>query len=156
ITAAIRAYVGDHASVSAKNLTVQTSTSNPQKTTTQMASATLTVGSIGLVGVSVANAKALISGDVEAYIGPETVVDTTVGTLVNANANSTAYAKAEGGSGGAVGIASFSGEAKVSGKTRAWVGEGTTVTTGALTVKASGTNSATNELFALGVGLAGV
>ena len=155
ISQATRAYVAD-ASVDAQNVVVQTSTTTPNKKATRTADAKMTVGSVGLVGVSVAKAHSEITGATEAYIGRNADITATGGITVAADSLSTATAEARGGSGGAVGIAAFAGEAWVTGATRAYVDEGADITTDTLTVSAEGTNNATANMFALGIGLAGV
>ena len=135
----------------ADHLTVTASSSNKADAHVFVVSVSIAAGLTG----ATADAEILSSAVTNAKIGPDAHVSVTNGITVDAHLfgdNNLATAKASGGGGGAlVGAAVFKADAEVNGKTVAEV-DGAVTGANALTVTANGTNTATADANAVGIG----
>ncbi|MDQ0612685.1 hypothetical protein QF046_000326 [Microbacterium sp. W4I4] len=103
--------------------------------------------SIGLIAVSVAYALAVVSSSTEAALGGASVSGTV---LVSATSDDDATALAGGVSGGAIGVQLLQPDARSQGSTRAFVGNGKTVSGTSLTIQAIATPDAHTEANMVG------
>ena len=167
-----RAYIGDGTRLTAGSLAVlvrNTSGGGAVRT----ADSKTVVGSVGLLAGSGSGSTAVINGSLEAFIGTNATLTVSGATTISAQGTATATADAQGGAGALIAISVFFATACVSGYsvdgaqratcsapaagtvgTRAYVGAGTTISTGSLQVEAAATDTATATLFALAIGLA--
>jgi len=150
------AYVSGGSTVTAAGLSVVADATQAHATAN-----VLVVGIGGIAGGG-GRADARISGDVTAFVGPEsgtapsavpTSIQLGAGTLtVQAKAESTtAHADGRGGDGGLVEVSVLVPFAQVSSDTQAYVGEGTTVRAGALSVEATADLTANGTAFVVGI-----
>jgi len=128
---------------------------------TNLADVATTSLGVGLAGGAGAAASATVSRNTEAFIGTragEVPSDTTVvlatgaKVLVSAVADSDARVFAQGGAFGGAAAGGFAGSATVTGSTRAYIGEATTITGAELDVVASATEDAKVDLGVLAAG----
>src|SRR5262249_61690059 len=95
--------------------------------------------------------------------GPEADITTTGAATIDSESTMSATATGSGGAGGLVGVGVFNVHAKIgtvsnfsgSGATLAYLGDGSQVIAGSVTVKAAGTATATSDVTTAGVGAAG-
>ena len=90
-----------------------------------------------------------------AYIGSGATVTQAGSVNVSAGANRTVNLEGLGASGGAVGATLMIVEATMSGSTTAFVGQGASITAGALSINAIATSNATGQSLLAGIGLVG-
>lgn len=160
----VRAYAGEGVSLDAGSLTV--AAGGPGDSVTMNATATSKVGSVSAAGGAGAKATATVSGLVEAFVGttrsetPGAAVATRANVsgaaVIRANSNLSANATAEGGSGGGFTVSVMLPTAKATGTTRAYVGEGTQIDAGTLSVTATADKlEAIARAFVLSVNIGG-
>ena len=156
-TGSTTASLAANASVSAGSLTVRAAIPTRTVSATQ-ATAAAVVSGIGALGI---RGDATVTGDAVALVGPgsRVVTPTTGFVTVDSSSNTTATSQAQGGSGGVVNVSVFEAKAQVGttadrAVTSATLGDGSTVSTGALTVTAGGTSAATANQLSVSVGAA--
>ena len=141
------AYVGNGTRLSARTLTVVVRDPGGLITpATRSVTSTTTTASVGLVSAAASRSDASITGSLEAYVGDSVTLAVLADTTITATGAATATATGQGGAGGVfVSAAGFLVTARIAPTnaaspigTRAWVGSGTTLTTGTLTVEAVG------------------
>ena len=153
-----RAFIGNGASVQAGTLTVEV-TGVTGTTAVRSATANSVVGSVALIGAAGSSSTSRISGSLDAFIGAGATVTVGGAAIVRSTGTATSTADAQGGSAGGFTINAFFATATIaptSGSdmgTRAWVGAGATVRSGALVVSANAIDRATANLVAVGVAL---
>jgi hypothetical protein len=157
-----RAFIGNGANVQAGtlNITVGGLTAVVGNAALRTATASSTIGSVGLVAAAGSSSTARISGSLDAFIGANAIVAIGGAAIARADGTSTATATAQGGSGGAVGISAFFATATIaptSGSgmgTRAWIGGGANVSAASLQLLANEQDDAKATLLAITVALA--
>ena len=125
--------------------TTASATSNSHNTALADAS---NIISVGIVAVSVAYALAIVSSSTEAALGGAIV---SGAVSVSATSDDDATAKAGGASGGAIGVQLLQPDARSQGSTRAFVGNGKTVSGSSLTLTATATPNAVTEANMVGL-----
>ena len=153
-----RAYAGDGADITGTTLVVSASADLD-------ADATTIAISVGGAAGQGADATAVVSGIVDAHVGP--AASTTPGGVawsivltgsasISAISTMDAMATADGGGGGVANVAIMLPNATVSGTTRAYLGEGADLTAASLSILADATRMvATATSLAVGIGALG-
>ena len=153
-----RAFLGNGVRVQSGSLTVQvTGVTTPDAIRT--ATAKSVVGTVALIGGGGSSSTAAIRGSLDAFIGAAADVIVVGDVIVTATGTATASADAEGGGFGGITINAFFATATVAPAgadpigTRASIGAGASVTGRSVRVAATGVDSATAKVVAVGVGL---
>ncbi|MBM4068701.1 MAG: hypothetical protein FJ271_07120 [Planctomycetes bacterium] len=152
------AYVAEGAQVAAGALNVAASAAS------QSATATSILVAISFASGGGCHTSAAVTGTVAAYAGPEAGTASTTATMlsvagdvtIQAESNASATANSDGGDGGAVEVEVLNSTTDITGDTRAYAGDGVSITADNLTIRASAASrDASGGAYVVGVGIAG-